>query len=388
MVGAMKTISRLSYAETHAFVDDIFGNDMHAKRVTSLANATLGVTTTGALAVHLIGEGLAQARDLTRKHCIKQVDRLFSNTKLSVWELFAKWVPYVVGERERIVVALDWTDFDADGHATVMLSLVTGHGRSTPLVWKTVTKSALKAKRNAYEDSVLARLAEVLPCGVEVTVLADRGFGDVKLYEFLKELGFGYIIRFKDNIAVTDERGHTRAAREWVPANGRAKVLPRARVTAQGYEVPTVVCVKKKGMKQAWCLAVSECEAKGAAVINLYAKRWGIESSFRDLKDYKFGMGMAHIHTRSNERRDRLFLVSALAVALLTILGAAGDAVGLERTIKANTVKTRSYSFFRQGCIYYTLLPGMREDWARPLMNKFYELLHAQQVFRQVFGII
>ena len=94
------------------------------------------------------------------------------------------------------------------------------------------------------------------------------------------------------------------------------------------------------------------------------------------------------MHTRSTDRRDRLFLVSALAIALLTLLGAAGDAVGLERTIKANTSKSRTYSFFRQGCIYYNLLPGMREEWATPLMAKFYELLHEHSVFRNVFGII
>jgi len=115
---------------------------------------------------------------------------------------------------------------------------------------------------------------------------------------------------------------------------------------------------------------------------------WDIETSFRDIKDYKFGMGMAHMHTKSCERRDRLFLLSALAIALLTLLGAAGDAVGLERTIKANTTKTRSYSFWRQGCIYYKLLPGMRESHAGPLIEKFYELMREHAVFRAVFGII
>jgi hypothetical protein len=30
------------------------------------------------------------------------------------------------------VVALDWTDFDADNQATIMLSLITDHGRATP----------------------------------------------------------------------------------------------------------------------------------------------------------------------------------------------------------------------------------------------------------------
>jgi 3-hydroxyacyl-CoA dehydrogenase len=37
----------------------------------------------------------------------------------------------------------------------------------------------------------LRRLAEVLPDGVTATILADRGFADTKLFEFLTELGFG-----------------------------------------------------------------------------------------------------------------------------------------------------------------------------------------------------
>lgn len=379
----------ISFEETHVFVESLFGEDMHAKRVESLSNATLGVINSGSLAIHMIGEGLAQARELRRKHCIKQVDRLVSNVRLKPRELFAFWVPYLVGQRERIVVAMDWTEFDADDQSTLMLSLVTGHGRSTPLLWKTVRKSALRGSRNDHEDEVLRRLREVLPEGVEVTIVADRGFGDHKLYDLLtEELHFGYVIRFRENIHVTDSHGEVRQASEWVPKNGRAKRLLGARVTCLNYEVPLVICVQEKEMKQAWCLVVSDPELKSAEILTLYGKRWGIETSFRDIKDYKFGMGMAHIHTRSPERRDRLFLVSALTIALLTLLGAAGDSVGLERTIKANTSKTRTYSFFRQGCIYYNLLPGMREEWVKPLLAKFYELLQAQPLYREVFGII
>ena len=69
------------------------------------------------------------------------------------------------------MVALDWTDFDADGHATIMLSLITPHGRALPLVWRSVPKARLKGHRNQYEDEVLLRLYEVLPAGVRVTCL-------------------------------------------------------------------------------------------------------------------------------------------------------------------------------------------------------------------------
>ena len=92
------------------------------------------------------------------------------------------------------MVALDWTDFDKDHQSTIALYLVTRHGRATPLLWKTVAKSELKGWRNEHEDTLLERFLEVLPKGVRVTVLADRGFGDQALYELLKDqLGFHFI---------------------------------------------------------------------------------------------------------------------------------------------------------------------------------------------------
>ena len=97
-------------------------------------------------------------------------------------------------------MAMDWTDFDADDQATLVLSLVTGHGRATPLLWLSVLKDELKDQRNDFEDLCLGRLAAVLPGGVKVTLLADRGFGDTKLFEYLGTLGFDYVIRFRGNI--------------------------------------------------------------------------------------------------------------------------------------------------------------------------------------------
>ena len=138
----------------------------------------------------LIGQALAKARGLFAKYAIKQVDRLLSNAGVVPWDLFASWVREVVGERREIVVAMDWTDFDADNQSTLALHLITGHGRATPLLWLTVDKDELKNQRNDFEDLCLSRLKALLPEGVAVTILADRGFGDVKLFEFLESLGF------------------------------------------------------------------------------------------------------------------------------------------------------------------------------------------------------
>jgi hypothetical protein len=371
-----------------AFVDAVVGEDLHAKRVLSLANATLGVIHAASLAVATIGKGLAQARGLEPKHAIKQVDRLLSNAGVDVWALFASWVPMVLGQRTEAVVALDWTEFDADDHSTICIYLLTKHGRATPLLWHTAVKSGLAGNRNDAEDLVLRRLHEVLPHGVKVTVLADRGFGDVELYKLLQqELGFDFVIRFRGAIQVRSAKGETRTASEWVPETGRALALKDATVTNKRYPLAAVVLVKARGMKDPWILATS-LSLPASQVVKLYGRRFTIEEGFRDAKDWRFGMGLSAARIKDPDRRDRLLLVSAMAVALLTLLGAAAEAVGLDRTLRANTVKRRTHSLFTQGVYFYGALPTMKQTQFEPLVQKFGELVLAHPFFREVYAVL
>jgi hypothetical protein len=376
-------------ARVHDFVSSIFGDDLHAKRVASLANATVGALQGAQLAIGVIGRALAAANELQAKHAIKQVDRLFSNTGVDVWKLFGSWVPFVIGGRPEIVVALDWTDYDADDQATIALHLITSHGRATPMLWKSVVKSNLKGWRNEHEDALLERFAQVLPAGTKVTVLADRGFGDQALYELLRDqLGLDFVVRFRGIVKVTNAEGVTKSALAWTPNNGRSLLLRGAKVTKAGRELGAVVCLKAKGMKEAWHLATSHNERSAAEIVNLYSKRFTIEESFRDLKNLRFGLGLSDTRIASPERRDRMLLVGAIATALLTLLGAAGEAVGEDRRMKANTSKERTHSLLNQGLFYFDCLPNMREERAGPLMQKFDELLRQHVSFREIFGLI
>ncbi len=371
------------------FLGDVFDEDIHAKRILSLANATTGVLAAGSLAVSAIGQGLAHVCGLDPKHTVKQVDRLLGNAKIDVWSYFAYWVPYVVSERKEIAVALDWTDFDRDKQSTIALNLLTSHGRAIPLVWRTVRKSELKDNRNHFEDSVLTRLRDTLPEGVAVTVIADRGFMDTSLFEIMRDSwDFGYIVRLRGNVTVTDAKGEKRTAAQWVGRGGRARTLRNAKLTGKGFPVPTIVCLQEKAMKESWCLAASDPEASAAQLKRYYAKRWSIETYFRDTKDMRFGLGMDAIHTKSPARRDRLFLVSAFAVVLLTLLGAACEQVGYDRYLKANTVKRRTHSLFRQGQMVYDLMPRMREQWLVPIMEAFVEKIQAHRALSQVFFVV
>lgn len=376
-------------AEVLSFVEDLFGDDLHAKRVLSLAYGTLGVLHGTSLAIHAVGRGLAAARCGLDKHAVKQVDRLLSNRGIDLDRLGPSWVAMLLGERNDVFVNLDWTEFDKDDQTMLVASVQTSHGRSTPLLWRTWRKSELKGQRNNHEDELLRWLRRCVPEETRVTIVADRGFGDQKLFAFLnEELGFEYIIRFRQDTLVTNAKGQTRKASEWMAGSGRLRRITGGAITADKTHVPIIILVQDRGMKDAWCIASSRRALPGREVKRLYGKRFSCEEMFRDFKDLRYGWGLSWTHIRRPERRDRLFLLAAMAFVLLTLLGAAGEHAGLDKRLKTSTRPGRELSLYRQGLIWYERMPRLQEEVLRPLLTAFTALLARQATFREAFGVL
>ena len=116
-----------------------------------------------------------------------------------------------------------------------------------------------------------------------------------------------------------------------------------------------MVCVHTKAMKDPWFLVTSRADLTGSQLVKCNW-RFTCEENFRDTKDIRFGMGLSSTHISVPDRRDRLLLLGAMAQALLTLLGAAGGRTGLDWMLKANTVKRRTRSLFRQGCYWYGVI--------------------------------
>ena len=155
----------------------------------------------------------------------------------------------------------------------------------------------------------------------------------------------------------------------------RPLLLRGAKVTARGYVVPSVLLVQDPGMKDGWCLVSNLPDATAADLKRLYGKRFSIEETFRDIKDLRYGFGLSWTRIKTPERRDRLFLLAVLALALLTLLGQAGENLGMDRMLKANTVKRRTLSLVRQGLRWYEHTRKMSEDKLLPLMTEFQRLV-------------
>ncbi|MDF1758485.1 MAG: IS4 family transposase [Legionellaceae bacterium] len=379
---------KLNFENVQSFVNSVFKEDMHAKRRLSLSNAVFGVIKSNSNFLHMIGRGLATAKGLVKKHATKQIDRLLSNEKLDVWVLSSNWVPYVIGARKEIYVALDWTVFYGDKHHCICLNLLTKHGRSTPLIWQTVEKEKLKNNTARYEDQLLSRFKEVLPNDVKVTLVADRGFASSKFLEFLeKTLKFDYLIRIKASTLITTNKGTTKKAKEWIKEDGRAMSIKGALITKDLHEIGRFISVQDKDMKAPWLLITNKSDLACRQAVKLYAKRWNIEPYFRDIKDSRFGLGMGKTHINNPSRRDRLILINAIAYILNTILGAAGEATGFDKYIKVNTAKHRTHSLVNQGQYYYEYFPNFSDKEKEILLKKFNQLLEEQQLWEDILCV-
>lgn len=352
-----------------SIVERAFGSVLHSKQTLSLVMAVSGVLFAGRLAVATIGRAMARFFGGSQKHGIKQVDRLLSNEKLMLSTLFEGYVQVLLGTRRRALVTFDWTEFDADDHSMLVVSLVAGETRrAIPLIWRTVYKSELKGHQRRHERELLSTLRRLVPLKVHIVVLSDRGFGDVALYRHMSKLRMSFITRFRPNIGVSYQ-GQIIDAGELVPNNGRTRTIKNTTLTRAKRGPYNVVLVKTAGMKEPWCLATN-MDIDGHEVVSFYGCRFQCEEAFRDAKDRRFGLGLRDTRITLPERRDRMLMLFCLAYLVHTAAGATSEATGVDATIRANTEKRRrTHSLFRQGMellghvsrqVYETIKDGFR----------------------------
>jgi hypothetical protein len=169
--------------------------------------------------------------------------------------------------------------------------------------------------------------------------------------------------------------------------SGRARKLRNAEIAAGRCKVGAVVCAKASYMKEARRLAASDGDLSASQIVALYAKRWTIEPSFRDTTDFRFGTGIGELRIDDPQRRGRLLTLNAFAILPLTLLGAAGESVGMDRHLRTGTTKRRVHSLFRQGCPRYELIPNIPEFRLRLLIERHQQLLNQNAAFAQAFPI-
>jgi hypothetical protein len=377
----------ISLKGTINIISRILNPSMHKKRKGAIGRAVFGALHAERLMISKIGRSLAHLNNTTSpKHTIKAIDKLMGNEKFDITECFQFYVPWLVAHRPKIIVTLDWTEFCYMGHQTLSVNLVTKHGRATPLIWKSYDDTELKGRRVRYEKAILSQLKTIVPSSTKVIVLADRGFSNTMFFKFIEgDLGWDYVIRIKNNMYVYAKDGTVKYASAWVPKNGRILELPDALVTeSTKTKVGSMVFVKKRGMKDAWHIATT-LKYRKENVVSLYNRRFTCEENFRDLKDDRYGSGFKETIVTTKERRERLIMIHALTVIILTILGAVGERLGYDRKLRANTVKHRTHSLYRQGKEY---IKGVMDVYVSEFERLFRQLVIKHRHTKTILNFI
>jgi hypothetical protein len=278
----------------------------------------------GAILEKQTGTQAELARGLgNQEAAVKRLSRLLHNPRLAPHRLADAVLAQALGQvppTGKVRLALDWT-IEGYQHLLVV-SLVTG-GRAVPIYWRAYAATVLKGRMRRYEMAVIRRaITRVQGAlgGRRLIVTADRGFADVALVEVLTALGVEFIIRVKGSTkGYFQGRWRTLNTLPFV-GNARQRNLGRLAYCESAPHRLWVTMSRVrdgKGQWEVWYL-ISNRFRRAKATAAEYARRFGCEEGFRDIK---WELGFAQARIKDIKAWSRLFAL--FAVALLVVVSLA-----------------------------------------------------------------
>lgn len=285
---------------------------------------TLGILVAAAMRVQRISlANIGRAMEGLAKHQIKRCWRFCSNDRVETADAMRGVLKRVLKKRKKkLVIAVDWVNIK--GFQTLVASLVL-KGRSTPIAWASTTNHVYDGyrSRNAFEESLLLVLRDMIPLKIRVVILADRGFGRTALATFCQRQGFGYVIRIQPKVTVRLHGFHGKLL-DYPVYKGIAKVLKRVSYRSDGAVTQNVVVHWRKNLPkkrdECWFL-MSDQPGTAHRLCRLYGQRMTIEQLFRDDKSKRNGWSLRDTRITQPDRIDRLLLILAIAYLLLCGVG-------------------------------------------------------------------
>jgi hypothetical protein len=172
---------------------------------------------------------------------------------------------------------------------------------------------------------LLLLLRTLLPkeLGIEVVILADRGFGRTELGRFCQRYGFHYVIRIQPKVKL--RLGSVSRRLDLYPVQkGICRrlndVLYRDKDPVQQHVIIRWKPGLARDRDECWYL-MTDLPQSARTLSDLYARRMGVEQLFRDAKNKRNGWSLRDTPITAPARLDRLILVMAIAYLLLTAVG-------------------------------------------------------------------
>src|SRR5580765_6639104 len=160
--------------------------------------------------------------------------RWLGNRRIEVAPLYGPLIAQALREwgTNTLYLALD-TSMLWNQYCLVRLSVVY-RGRAVPIMWEVIEHGSSSVTHDAYA-ALLDAVPALLPVGVKVVFLADRGFADTELLAHLRRLGWHFRIRLKASFSVLRPGQPVCKVEDFSLAPGRALFLHKVEITAESF---------------------------------------------------------------------------------------------------------------------------------------------------------
>jgi len=295
-------------------------------------------------------EGKAQYAQSTQR----RFQRWVKNDRINVNELYAPLIQGSLAEwgDHTLHLALDTSRVFED-YCLIRISVVF-RGRAVPMVWKVIEHKSNTVAYDVYKG-LLDSAARLVPMGVKVMFLADRGFADTDLMKHAKELGWHYRIRIKSNFLVF-YKGQWRNVDTFPLQPGEAIFLNDVHLTGQEYGPVHLALGYSLDGKEKWYVASDE--PAGYETFDEYGLRFDIEENFLDDKSNGFQLEDSKI--RSAEELERLCMVLAVATLYLISQGVEVVRKNKRRYVDPHWFRGNSYLKIGWNWVKMALTKGWR----------------------------
>ena len=256
-------------------------------------------------------------------------------------------------EDNKVVIIKDHTSCE-DRFIVLNFMLSIGK-RGIPLYYKVYDYNDPKNKSMEDVKEGIRIVKELLePYRYDVTILADRGFASINLFEYINQLGWKYYIRTKGGTKVHIEKDEVIGKLQEIEHPRRhTRFFYDVELTSNRYKCNIASKPSGKTEEDTWYI-VTNSEPK-KAIIN-YKRRFTIEEMFRDMKSN--GFGMEKNWTNKLQYFKNIMLCLSIAYVYIITVGSECTRNGrnhelgaFAKTKRAN--KTRVYSIFRIGMKWF-----------------------------------
>jgi hypothetical protein len=235
-----------------------------------------------------------------------------------------------------LYLALD-TSLLWNQYCLIRLSVVY-RGRAVPIVWEVLAHGSSSVAYDTYA-ALLEAVPALLPAGVKVVFLADRGFADTELLAQLRRLGWHFRIRIKATFSVLRPGQPAGKVEDFSLAPGRALFLHNVAITAEPFGPVSLALARHSSTGEYWYI-VSD-EPTGVHTFAEYGRRFDIEENFLDDKSNGFQLESSLV--RDADALTRLCFVLAVATLYLVAQGTQVVAQQKRRWVDPHWLRGNSY---------------------------------------------